>query len=53
MMEMAAIVTEEMGSPIVLAARAVSRPWMMLNTLLQIAADYPFEERRAGASAAT
>jgi len=50
MMEMAAIVTEEMGSPISFSQLAQSpAPWMMLNTFLQIAADYPWEERRPGA----
>jgi betaine-aldehyde dehydrogenase len=49
MMEMAAIVTEEMGSPITFSQLAQSpAPWMMLNTFIQIAADYPWEERRQG-----
>jgi aldehyde dehydrogenase (NAD+) len=49
MMEMAAIVTEEMGSPISFSQLAQSpAPWMMLTAFLQIAAEYPWEERRAG-----
>ena len=49
MMEMAAIVTEEMGSPITFSQLAQSpAPWLMLNAFLQIAAEYPWEERRAG-----
>src|SRR6059058_1188093 len=49
MMDMAAIITEEMGSPISFSQLAQSpAPWMMLNTFLQIAAEYPWEERRAG-----
>src|SRR6266446_2014423 len=47
--DMAAVVTEEMGSPITFSNLAQSpAPWMMLNTVLQIAAEYPWEERRAG-----
>jgi betaine-aldehyde dehydrogenase len=49
MMDMAAIITEEMGSPISFSQLAQSpAPWMMLNTFLQIGAEYPWEERRAG-----
>ena len=49
MMEMAAIVTEEMGSPISFSQLAQSpAPWMMLNAFLQVAGEYPWEERRAG-----
>ena len=47
--DMAAVVTEEMGSPITFSNLAQSpAPWMMLNTFLQIAAEYPWEERRQG-----
>ena len=47
--DMAAVITEEMGSPITFSNLAQSpAPWMMLNTFLQIAADYPWEERRQG-----
>jgi len=49
MMDMAAIITEEMGSPISFSQLAQSpAPWMMLNTFLQVAAEYPWEERRQG-----
>ena len=49
MMDMAAIITEEMGSPISFTQLARSpAPWMMLTALLQVAAEYPWEERRAG-----
>src|SRR5436853_112083 len=49
MMEMAAIVTEEMGSPISFSQLAQSpAPWMILNSFLGIAAEYPWEEWRAG-----
>src|SRR6476660_7249849 len=49
MMDMAAVITEEMGSPISFSQLAQSpAPWMMLNTFLQIGAEYPWEERRAG-----
>ncbi len=49
MMDMAAIITEEMGSPITFSQLAQSlAPWMMLNTFLQIGAEYPWEEKRAG-----
>ena len=47
--DMAAVVTEEMGSPITFSNLAQSpAPWMMLNTFLQVAAEYPWEERRQG-----
>jgi len=47
--DMAAVVTEEMGSPITFSNLAQSpAPWLMLNTFLQIAAEYPWEERRQG-----
>jgi betaine-aldehyde dehydrogenase len=49
MMDMAAIITEEMGSPITFSQLAQSpAPWMMLNAFLQVAAEFPWEERRAG-----
>src|SRR2546423_2382670 len=49
MMDMAAIITEEMGSPISFSQLAQSpAPWMMLTAFLQVAAEYPWEERRAG-----
>jgi betaine-aldehyde dehydrogenase len=47
--DMAAVITEEMGSPISFSNLAQSpAPWMMLNTFLQVAAQYPWEERRQG-----
>jgi aldehyde dehydrogenase (NAD+) len=47
--DMAAVVTEEMGSPITFSNLAQSpAPWMMLNTFLDIAREYPWEERRQG-----
>ncbi len=47
--DMAEVITEEMGSPISFSNLAQSpAPWMMLNTFLQVAAEYPWEERRQG-----
>jgi betaine-aldehyde dehydrogenase len=47
--EMAEVITEEMGSPISFSQLAQSpAPWMMLTAFLQIAADYPWEEKRQG-----
>ena len=47
--DMAAVITEEMGSPISFSNLAQSpAPWMMLNTFLQVGAEYPWEERRQG-----
>jgi len=47
--DMAAVITEEMGSPISFSNLAQSpAPWMMLNTFVQIAGEYPWEERRQG-----
>ena len=47
--EMAEVITTEMGSPISFSNLAQSpAPWMMLNTFLQVAAEYPWEERRQG-----
>src|SRR5256714_10838361 len=49
MMDMAQIITEEMGSPITFSQLAQGpAPWMMLNTFLQISAEYPWEEKRVG-----
>jgi betaine-aldehyde dehydrogenase len=46
---MAAVITEEMGSPISFSNLAQSpAPWMMLNTFLQVGAEYPWEETRQG-----
>ena len=47
--DMAALITEEMGSPITFSKLAqVPAPWMMLNQFLKIAAEHPWEEERAG-----
>jgi aldehyde dehydrogenase (NAD+) len=47
--DMAAVITEEMGSPITFSNLAQSpAPWMMLNTFLQIGAEYPWQESRQG-----
>ncbi len=47
--DMAAVITEEMGSPITFSNLAQSpAPWLMLNTFLQVGAAYPWEERRSG-----
>jgi aldehyde dehydrogenase (NAD+) len=47
--DLAAVITEEMGSPITFSNLAQSpAPWMMLNTFLDIAREYPWEERRQG-----
>jgi len=49
MMDMADVITTEMGSPITFSQLAQSpAPWMMLNSFLQVAAEYPWEERRQG-----
>jgi betaine-aldehyde dehydrogenase len=49
MMDMAAIITEEMGSPISFSQLAQSpAPWMMLTTFLDIAKSYEWEETRIG-----
>ena len=47
--ELAEVITEEMGSPITFSNLAQSpAPWMMLNTFLEVAREYPWEERRQG-----
>ena len=49
MMDMAQIITDEMGAPISFSKLAQSpAPWMMLKTFLGIAAEHPWEEERAG-----
>jgi aldehyde dehydrogenase (NAD+) len=49
MMDMAQIITTEMGSPISFAQLAQApAPWMMLNAFIAEAAKYPWEEERAG-----
>ncbi|GAB2886418.1 aldehyde dehydrogenase [Nocardioides pacificus] len=48
--EMADLITLEMGSPTSFANLAQSpAPWMMLETFIGIARDFPWEETRAGA----
>jgi aldehyde dehydrogenase (NAD+) len=52
MMDMAEIITTEMGSPISFSQLAQGpAPWMMLNTFLQIGKDFPWEEKRTGSLA--
>jgi aldehyde dehydrogenase (NAD+) len=47
--ELAEVITEEMGSPITFSNLAQSpAPWMMLNTFLEVAREYPWEEKRQG-----
>jgi betaine-aldehyde dehydrogenase len=49
MMDMAAVITEEMGSPISFSQLAQSpAPWMMLNTFIQVAREHPWEDERMG-----
>ncbi|MGH2727692.1 MAG: aldehyde dehydrogenase, partial [Actinomycetota bacterium] len=47
--ELAALITEEMGSPISFSELAQApSPWMMLTTFLRIANDFDWEETRVG-----
>jgi aldehyde dehydrogenase (NAD+) len=49
MMDMAQVITTEMGSPISFSQLAQSpAPWMMLNSFIAEAAKYPWEEERTG-----
>jgi betaine-aldehyde dehydrogenase len=49
MMDMAQVITTEMGSPISFSQLAQSpAPWMMLNTFIQAAKDLDWEEQRTG-----
>ena len=49
MMDMAAVITEEMGSPITFSQLAQSpTPWMMLNTFIGLARELDWEEERPG-----
>jgi betaine-aldehyde dehydrogenase len=49
MMDMAQVITTEMGSPISFSQLAQSpAPWMMLNTFIQIATAHEWEEERNG-----
>ena len=47
--EMADVITAEMGSPTSFSQLAQSpAPWLMLNTFIEVAKAYPWEETRAG-----
>jgi acyl-CoA reductase-like NAD-dependent aldehyde dehydrogenase len=47
--EIAGIISAELGAPITFAKRAqVALPWSMIGALADIAAAYPWEERRPG-----
>lgn len=49
MVEMAEVITAEMGSPASFSQLAQSpAPWMMLNTFVEVAKAYPWEETRTG-----
>lgn len=49
MAEMADLITAEMGSPTSFSQLAQSpAPWMMLNTFIEVAKAYPWEEQRTG-----
>src|SRR5262245_50922339 len=49
MMDMAAVITDEMGSPISFSQLAQTpAPWMMLNTFIQVANEFDWEEKRQG-----
>ncbi len=49
MMDMAEIITVEMGSPISFSQLAQSpAPWMMLNSFITVAEEHAWEEHRAG-----
>ncbi len=49
MVEMADLITSEMGSPSSFSQLAQSpAPWMMLNAFIEVAKGYPWEETRAG-----
>jgi aldehyde dehydrogenase (NAD+) len=49
MMDMAQVITTEMGSPITFSQLAQGpTPWMMLNAFIQAASSYQWEEERAG-----
>jgi aldehyde dehydrogenase (NAD+) len=47
--DMAGVITEEMGSPISFSNLAQSpAPWLMLNSFIDVAKQYPWEETRQG-----
>ncbi len=52
MMELAEVITTEMGSPIGFSQLAQTpAPWMMLNSFIQVASEFPWEEIRKGSLA--
>ena len=49
MMDLAQVITTEMGSPISFSQLAQTpAPWMMLNSFIQVASGYEWEEERVG-----
>jgi aldehyde dehydrogenase (NAD+) len=49
MMDLAQVITTEMGSPITFSQLAQTpAPWMMLNSFIQVASGYGWEEERTG-----
>ncbi len=49
MMELADVITTEMGSPISFSQLAQTpAPWLMLNSFINVAKEMPWEERRLG-----
>ena len=49
MMELAEVITTEMGSPISFSQLAQTpAPWLMLNSFIAVASEFPWEERRPG-----
>ncbi|MDQ1534121.1 MAG: aldehyde dehydrogenase [Actinomycetota bacterium] len=49
MMELAEVITTEMGSPISFSQLAQTpAPWLMLNSFIGVASEFPWEERRPG-----
>jgi betaine-aldehyde dehydrogenase len=49
MMDLAQVITDEMGSPISFSQLAQTpAPWMMLNSFINVAKEFPWEERRPG-----
>jgi aldehyde dehydrogenase (NAD+) len=51
--DLAEVITTEMGSPITFSNLAQSpAPWLMLTTFIQVAGEFPWEERRQGSLSA-
>jgi aldehyde dehydrogenase (NAD+) len=49
MMDLAAVITDEMGSPITFSQLAQTpAPWMMLTSFLEVGRQHPWEEQRTG-----